>query len=298
MRVTFRRSAGILAAAGGLVALRPGTPANKFVREQLDRIGRRLQYVAGRVRGMSYRLTGRHPDPDVPDLVLADRIRSVLGPLEKRLDVPHVHVMVENHVVLLHGEVGTDSEAAQLEHAIAAVSGVRGVQSYLHVGLIRGDTRPSEGRAVEVASEGYRRLVDAAVAAGADPGSAAQVVKAAVATFADRIPVGEREQVAAHLAADVRAMFSPPRRAPATSRLRTEDDLVTRVRASSPTLPPDRARPVTEAVIAVLRSLVPDEAADVSAVLPADLRALWTGAPVAAPGGEAPEGATGGDGAW
>jgi hypothetical protein len=102
--------------------------------------------MSGRWRGLVYRLFGRHPDPDVDDHTLADRVRSVLGPIEKRLDLPHVHVMVENHIVLLHGDVGWEHEAATITQAVREISGVRDVESHLHVGLLPSDTRPSTGR--------------------------------------------------------------------------------------------------------------------------------------------------------
>jgi hypothetical protein len=102
--------------------------------------------VPGRWIGVRYRLLGRRPDPNVDDNTLADRVRSVLGPIEKQLDVPHVHVMVENHVVLLHGDVEWEREAATITRAVRAVSGVRDVESHLHIGLLRSDTRPSAGR--------------------------------------------------------------------------------------------------------------------------------------------------------
>jgi hypothetical protein len=102
--------------------------------------------VSGRWRGLMYRLFGRRPDPDVDDHTLADRVRSVLGPIEKRLDLPHVHVMVQDHVVLLHGDVGWPHEAAAITRAVREVSGVRDVESHLHVGLLPSDTRPSTGR--------------------------------------------------------------------------------------------------------------------------------------------------------
>ena len=50
--------------------------------------------------------------------MLADRIRSSLGPLEKWLDVPHVHVTVARHVAILHGEVGTEADATAIERAV------------------------------------------------------------------------------------------------------------------------------------------------------------------------------------
>lgn len=146
MRTTVRRVAGGLAVGGGAVLFRPGTPLNRLVCRAIDDSGRRLRYLSGRMHGLSYQLSGRHPDPNVTDDILADRIRSELGGLEKKLDLPHVHVMVENHVAVLHGEVSTSEDAAAIEKAVAAVSGVKGVHSHLHVGLIGGDTRPSEGR--------------------------------------------------------------------------------------------------------------------------------------------------------
>ena len=146
MRTTVRRVAGGLAVGGGVFLLKPGTPLNHAACRVIDEAGRRLRYLSGRMQGVSYRLAGRHPDPDVTDDILADRIRSELGGLEKQLDLPHIHVMVEKHVALLHGEVATSDDAVAIEKAVASVSGVKGVKSHLHVGLIGGDTRPSEGR--------------------------------------------------------------------------------------------------------------------------------------------------------
>ena len=176
MRARTRRAGAALATAGGVVLLRPGTRANRVLRRQLDGVTRRLRYLTGRLQGVSYRLRARHPDPDVSDLVLTDRIRSSIGPLEKRLDLPHIHVLVEDHVALLHGVAESDREARELEAAVAAVSGVLGVESYLHVGLTRGDTRPSAGRRVEQPSDARRRLLDTATRAGLDPAVAEPVV--------------------------------------------------------------------------------------------------------------------------
>lgn len=147
MQRTMRRAASGMAMAGGMIALRPGTYANRFVCHALADAGRRLRYTAGRLQGVRYHLAGRRPDPDVDDDVLADRIRSELGSLEKQRDVPHVHVMVEKHVALLHGEVPAQTDADAIEKAVAEVSGVKGVKSHLHVGLTRGESRPSQGRA-------------------------------------------------------------------------------------------------------------------------------------------------------
>jgi uncharacterized protein (DUF2267 family) len=102
-------------------------------------------------------------------------------------------------------------------------------------------------------------------------------VRGVLATFADRLPASERDHVAAHLPADVRALFSPPRRVASAARPRTVNELVARIAAATGELPSDKAESVTKAVIETLRSLVPDEARDIGAVLPAGLRGFWQG---------------------
>jgi hypothetical protein len=130
---------------GAVMAGTSDTTFGKAARGLAHRLARHARYAAGRVPGLVYRLAGRHPDPDVSDDILVDRVRSSIGGVEKRLDIPHIHVMVEDHVAILHGEVTEDSDVRTLEHAILRVSGVRGVESHLHIGLASGDTRPSEG---------------------------------------------------------------------------------------------------------------------------------------------------------
>jgi hypothetical protein len=132
---------GVLGAA---VASTSDTPLAKTIRGMACRLTRDVRYVAASAPGIVYRLSGRHPDPNVSDDILADRIRSSIGPVEKRLDVPRVHVIVEDHVAIVHGEVGGDDDIRAIEHAIMRVSGVRGVESHLRAGLTPGDTRPSE----------------------------------------------------------------------------------------------------------------------------------------------------------
>jgi hypothetical protein len=148
MAVTKRviRTVGLATGVLGAVAASTSdTTFGKAARGLARRLARHVRYAAGRVPGLVYRLAGRHPDPDVSDDILVDRVRSSIGGVEKRLDIPHIHVMVEDHVAILHGEVTEDSDVRTLEHAILRVSGVRGVESHLHVGLAPGDTRPSEG---------------------------------------------------------------------------------------------------------------------------------------------------------
>jgi uncharacterized protein (DUF2267 family) len=265
------------AAAGVAVMLRPGTRGNKLVRRELAHAGRRLRYLEGRIQGAGYRLSGRQPDPAVVDNVLADRIRSNLGTLEHRLDLPHIHVMVEHHVAMLHGEVDTDEDAYEIERAVAAVSGVAGVESYLHTGLTRGDTRPSAGRASRPRSTALSKLLTAAEEAGVDAAVAPAVVRGVLATFADRLPPGERQHVCAHLPADVRPLFAPPRRILGARPPRTVHDLVGRIVGTTSELTLALGEQVTAAVIHALHGIVPDDAMDVAAVLPAELRTFWEG---------------------
>lgn len=145
MRLRTKGLVGGAAIGGGVVLFRPGTPLNRVLCRLIEDAGRHLRYLSGRLDGLSYRLGGRHPDPNVTDDVLADRIRSELGGLEKKRDLARVHVMVERHTALLHGDVPTQEDAELIERAVADISGVRGVKSHLHVGLTGGDTRPSQG---------------------------------------------------------------------------------------------------------------------------------------------------------
>ncbi|HLI15319.1 MAG TPA: DUF2267 domain-containing protein [Acidimicrobiales bacterium] len=238
--------------------------------ERCRRVARRS---TGRLRGLGYRLRRARPDPDVPDLVLADRIRSTIGPLERRLDVPRVHVMVENHTALLHGEVASVDDARAIEEAVSRVSGVAGVESYLHVGLTRGDTRPSGGRH-EQASPARRRLVEAARAAGVPDDHAVAAVRAVLATFAERVPTDELDHVLAHLPEDVRSMLERPRRSGMPRRHDPRAALLGAVAAVTPR-GEEVAPAVVAAVLGELRRLVPEEAADLAAVLPGELRRWW-----------------------
>ncbi len=252
------------------------TKPGRAVRRGVEATARRVRDATGRLDGLRYRLAGRSPDPTVSDDVLADRIRSNLGRVEKRLDLPRVHVMVTDHVALLHGEVPADTDRAALERAVRATPGVRGVESFLHIGLGPGTTRPSVGHARDAAmpSPALRKLLDAAQHAGASD-QPATAVRAVLATFTGRIPVGEREQLFAHLPQDVRAMATAPRsQGEPPTRMRTVSELVEAMAVWSG-VDTRRAAGVTEAVLGQLRSLVREEADDVAAVLPEELRQLW-----------------------
>jgi uncharacterized protein (DUF2267 family) len=282
MRITKRlvQTAGLAAGViGGVAAAAPESPVGRAARRLADRLTRDVRYAASRAPGIVYGLAGRRPDPDVSDDTVADRVRSSLGPLEKRLDVPRVHVMVDDHVVIVHGDVPDEHDAETIEQAIMRVSGVVGVESHLHAGLTAGETRPSQGAtAPRPPSEALRALLDAARDAGA--GSEARAATHAVlCAFTDRVPQGEREQVLAHLPADVRALAGPVRRhGELPSRVKTLPQLLATVMLEGG-IAPEQTEGITRAVVAVLRRLVPEEAGDVAAVLPPELRELWQSEP-------------------
>lgn len=265
----------VLAVVGVRALVGPGTRGRALLRRSGDRVARKARYLAGRWQGVTYRARGRHPDPTMAGTALADRIRSSLGPLEARMDLPHVHVMAEDHIALLHGDVASAEQADQIEAAVAAVSGVEGVESYLHVGLLPSDTRPSDGRRHQPPSAALRQLLGAATTAGLDEQHAAVALRAVLAAFLERLPGGEREQVSTHLPADVRRLAAAPRRVGIPARQpRTVGDFVARV-VDIDGMTPETAEPAIAAVLATLRTLVPEEAADIGAVLPHDLAHLW-----------------------
>ena len=267
---------GAAAAAGALVvASRPGTAVPRRLRRALDHAGGRLRYAEGRIRRANYPLHGREPDPAVIDNVLADRIRSSLGRLEHELDLPRVHLIVEHHVALLHGEVGSERDAEEIERAVAAVPGVAGVESYLHLGLGPWDTRPSAGHAAHPPSSSLRALLSAAEQGGVATTAAPLVVRGVLATFADRLPHAQRSQLSSHLPADVRPFLTPPRRLRDAPPARSVHDLVGRIVATTSGVELGRSEEVTVKVLLALRDLVPDDLRSVAAVLPPDLRELW-----------------------
>jgi uncharacterized protein (DUF2267 family) len=236
-----------------------------------------VRHEAGRWPGVVYRWAGRHPSDDIDDLTLADRVRSTIGPLEKSLDLPHVHVMVEKGVVLLHGEVATEDERQAIEYEVSGIAGVQAVESYLHLGLLPGDTRPSAGRQSSPPLSAARiALLDAARGAGVDEAHAAEAVRATLSVFVQRLPTAEREHLLGHLPQDVRELAAPARRlGQSVARLHTMHELVLAVVGQDKYLSTRQADEVVQAVITELRAQVPDDASRVEAVLPKELRILW-----------------------
>jgi uncharacterized protein (DUF2267 family) len=282
MRVTKTvvQSGFIVAGLVGAAAVAaPDTAGGRAVRRLSDRLARDVRYMVGAAPGILYRLSGRRPNPDVGDDVLADRVRSSIGPLAKKLDVPRVHVMVEEHVAMLHGDVTTDAAARTIEQAVLEISGIEGVESHLHIGLITGDTKPSDASEERrPPSDALRSLLDVAIESGAS--EPRRAVHAVLCRFLDRIPANERSQVLAHLPADVRDVVGPARRhGKEPGRLRTVEALVAAAQADGG-IAPQWTESFTRRVLTTLRSLVEDEAEDVAAVLPPDLRSAWLAVPV------------------
>ncbi len=252
-------------------------------RRALVREGRHLHGVWA---GTRYRLLRHRPDPLVGDDVLADRVRSTLGMVEKRLDVPRAHVMVTNHVVSLHGEVGTIGEGLTLALAAGAVPGVLGVDCRLHVGLPGGRGRPSRDRLRGRApSPALRYLLAVAARAGLGADHATKAVHAVLESFVGCLPAGQRRRLLACLPADVgRLAGSAQHGSPWTAE---PGELVAQVAAVSGLDDVVRAERVTVAVLGALREVLPaTRVAHIGRALPPGLRPLWSmaGQTMRAPG--------------
>ena len=90
-----------------------------------------LRRTANRAKGLAYGVTRRHPSTTVDDAVLADRIRSTIGPLEKQLHNSRINVTVENSIAILHGDIESPEAAIQIEQAVREVAGVQGLRTHL-----------------------------------------------------------------------------------------------------------------------------------------------------------------------
>ena len=265
----------VVAGAGAVTAAAVAARSPRFRRQSrrvwraMRRVGR---YRLGRLEGWWYRASGRHPDPAVGETVLADRVRSMLGPVEHRLDVPRVLVQAQGHEVLIHGDVDSEAHAAEIVGVVRGIPGVEQVTSHLHVGLFRGDSRPSEGTNHHGPSSALAGMLVAAKGGGAPPGGEEVAARSVLSAFTSLLPPGECRHVLGHLPADLRRLAEPGVAGWTGHRPRRVDDFS---RAALPTFPPERRAEIVESVIGALRDLVPEEAVDVAAVLPGELRQLW-----------------------
>ena len=90
-----------------------------------------LHRTVHQAKGLAYRAMRRHPSTTVDDSVLADRIRSTIGPLEKQIHNSRINVTVENGIAILHGDIESREAATQIEEAVRDVAGVRDIRSHL-----------------------------------------------------------------------------------------------------------------------------------------------------------------------
>ena len=117
MRVTRRLVQGAMLGAGMIgaaVAASPDRGIGRWLRRAVRRIGNDARYVAAAVPGFTYRITGEHPDPDVSDEVIAERVRARLGVITAHLGVPPVRVHLLARVALLEGALPRERDARRL----------------------------------------------------------------------------------------------------------------------------------------------------------------------------------------
>ncbi|MDX1621597.1 MAG: DUF2267 domain-containing protein, partial [Nitriliruptorales bacterium] len=266
-----------LARRGGRSVRRVGSP------KQRRRLAGKLRDFANRLNGVAYRIEGGGPDPQVSDQVLVQRVRSRLGPLEKRLDVPRLHVTAVDGVVTLRGTVGRLTHAARLITAASKVRGVAEVRSKIRVGFSAGDTRPSEGRAQTSPSDAWRQLVGAVRAVGVeqerptgveDQTTAERLTTAILAAFLRTLPDGERAHTISHLPVDIRQRVTSAAFVGQPRRPRTVEEFLDLVTASC-SVRRDIAELASRELLDVLKALVPEEEHDIEAVLPTELKTLW-----------------------
>lgn len=268
-------SAGNTVAAAVRVALHAvaRVPGAGVLFERLGR-GAPGEQVEIDLRGVDEEVTVPGFVSEVDDAVLVDRVRSALGPLEKRLDIPRVNVMVEGHLVDLRGVVPTREAVDEIEAAVYAIPGVVGLESHLHVGEDPGETRPSTGRLRKQPTRMLQNFEQAARDAGATEADAQVAVRAVLRAFLERLPAGERNQVLAHLTADTRQLVGELSDRSPSSTVRTRAELVGLVSVEA-RLEPARAEEVTLTVLSSLQHAVPEEIRDVAATLPEELEQLW-----------------------
>ena len=205
---------------------------------------------------------------------LADVVRTTLGPVIKRLDLPRIHVMAEGHRVLLHGDVMTESEAHVIERAVERCPGVESVESHLHIGLVPGDTRPSEG--AHVISAMLTALLDASESIGLTGAPGRAAAWGALSAILEQVPAPERHHVFSHFPIDV-VEFVRPRRHLGDEELHWQTELqldaATALRGG---ISLEEANVLIPKIIGVLKRFIPEEAKDIGATLHAQLKRLWS----------------------
>ena len=153
--------------------------------------------------------TGRPEHHWSEDGVIADRVRSELGPVLKSLDHPHVHVAVVDGIVSLHGDAADGHAKAAIESTAVHTAGVRGLDSHLHLGLGAGDSRPSAGHHGErsaLLTDLDRVLSESGLVPRPQQ---RRVLRLLLGAFAASLPPKSRDRLLDHLPADVRRLATP-----------------------------------------------------------------------------------------
>ena len=209
------------------------------------------------------------------DGLVADRIRSELGPLLKSLDQPHVHVMVSGGIAVLHGDVTDLAAGAAIEARVLATPGVRSVQSHLHVGLLPSDTVPSTGHAHErspLLVELEHIVADCGFWSATE---ARRTLSGLLGVYSQRLGFEARRRFLDHLPADVRRLAQPPRwLSDDLSTVRREHDFAQTVAIATGT-DKVQADQLVRRVLPVLRRHAPGDSSIIALALPPELRAIW-----------------------
>jgi hypothetical protein len=203
---------------------------------------------------------------------LADQVRSQLGHLIHALDLPRIHVMAEDQTVLLHGEVGSESDRDRILNYIRFIPGVESIESHMSVGLLPSDTRPSEGKPPRSAM--YQALEAHLVDSGVIGASARPAMIGVLLSILDVIPAHERDHLMGHFPADVKVLVSPwiGVREPITVRTPLELEIAAAFRGGTSV---SDASHFVKSFIETIRTYVPEEDHDVQATLNNSLRAYW-----------------------
>lgn len=237
------------------------------------RVAGAMRHLSGRLEGIAYHLERRQPDPNVSDDILAQRVASTLGLLTRKLDLPRLRVSVHDGVVQLTGQVDTDASRMAIRRATRAVPGVRRVDTRAVTRL--GDTqRPSQARRAQ-RSRSFREIVGAVHALDVgDEHDAARLAGSVLHVLLGILPDGERLHLAGHLPDDVRELVDLATRIGHPAGPRTVDEFLALV-ADAAGRSRGTADQAVHAVFGALHDTVPEEVADVAAVLPRELAELW-----------------------
>jgi uncharacterized protein (DUF2267 family) len=234
-----------------------------------------------RLAGMRARL---HPPAPAGDEVIAERVRARLGHVIGRLGPhrAHVEVAVEGGAATLRGWVATQRDAHRIARAARRVAGVQRVTSQLSANP-RTSENASTAQGVPEDSPLWRRLHEALLVAGIEPNRTTRFLRVTLGELAIELPQHPLQHLESHFPADVRELIGTPARRK-REKTRTPEQLVHRVAADAD-VPGPAARAGVLAVMATLQEAVPEEARDVAAVLPQDIRVMWESAPpLALPG--------------